>query len=278
MQCAEAEALELSEIAGELSRFDGVYVVDACRAPEEDLAANGWGIDESDLGWTTDPASYYGEFLDDRSGKPLDSTKVREAREEELRELERRGVYEVVDVDECWRVKNKPPIKVRWVDVDKGFGVYRSRLVAKDFKPKSSIGDRDGLFAAMPPLEAVKLLIVQAAAESRNSGQSMKLMFIDIGKAHLCGPMESDEFVELPGERAVPGKCAKLRYTLYGMRMAASNWEKEYSRTLTELGLAKGVASSVTFYCARAGVRVIVHGDDFIMSGSERELWKGMTH
>ena len=42
----------------------------------------------------------------------------------------------------------KKPIQVRWVDVDKGFGVYRSRLV----------GDREGLNAATPPLEVVKFL------------------------------------------------------------------------------------------------------------------------
>ena len=36
----------------------------------------------------------------------------------------------------------KKPIQVRWVDVDKGFGVYRSRLVAKDFRPKNKIDDQ----------------------------------------------------------------------------------------------------------------------------------------
>lgn len=70
-------------------------------------------------------------------------------------------------------------------------------------------------------------------------------MLIDIGKAHLYGPMEIDEFVELPDERAAPGKCAKLKHTLYDTRIASSSWEKEYSRSLAELGLAKGVASPV---------------------------------
>ena len=129
------------------------------------------------------------------------------------------------------------------------------------------------MFAAMPPLEAVKLLIVQAAAESKG-GVQRKLMFIDIGKAHLYGPMESDEFVDLPEERRQPGKCAKLLYTLYGMRVAATNWEKEYSRTLEGIGFAKGLASSVAFFNATTGVRIIVHGDDFIIEGPELELWK----
>ena len=68
-----------------------------------------------------------------------------------------------VDVGECWTKTGKRPIAVRWVDVHKGGGVHRSRLVAKDFKPKSKVGDVEGLFAATPPLELVKLLFARAA-------------------------------------------------------------------------------------------------------------------
>ena len=46
------------------------------------------------------------------------------------------GVYEKVSVDEAFKITDKPPIAVRWVDVNKGDRVnpkYRSRLVAKEF-------------------------------------------------------------------------------------------------------------------------------------------------
>lgn len=176
-------------------------------------------------------------------------------------------MYDLIDLSECWRVKGKAPIRVWWVDVDKGFGVNRSRLVAKDFRPRSTIRDREGLFAAMPPLEAVKLLLAKVAADYMGGAQR-KFMFIDIGKAHLHGHMETDEFGKLPVERKQAGKCAKLRYTLYGMRMAATNWEKEHSRTLQANGFVKGLASSAAFFNSASGVRIIVHGDDLIMSGA----------
>ena len=118
------------------------------------------------------------QFNDDRSGKKLDPKKVRQARDEELVELERR-VYVEADVEECVKVTGKKPIQVRWVDVDKGFGVYRSRLVAKDFRPKNKIDDREGLCAATPPLEVVKFLIMQAATKCRQ-GVVRKVMLIDI--------------------------------------------------------------------------------------------------
>ena len=165
----------------------------------------------------------------------MDSEKVRAARAEERRELDRR-VWVEADVEECWNKKGRGPIGVRWVDVDKGFGVHRSRLVAKDFKPKSKVNDQDGLLAATPPLELVKMLILKAARGSRNRHAGVrKVMFLDVSKAHLYAPMLDEEFVQLPPEKWTEGKCARLIYTLYGMRTAASNWEKEYSNTL-EMG------------------------------------------
>ena len=266
---------EVQNSKGEEERANGdmdtscigeIYAVEACRAPEEDIReALGGQVD------TDDGDQRWSEFRDDKSGKVLDPTKVRSAREEELKELERR-VFEIVDEQECWEKKGKGPIPVRWVDVDKGFGVIRSRLVAKDFKPKSTVGDRDDLFAAMPLLEAVKLLVAQGASEA-GAGKPRKLMFLDISKAHLYGKMQTEEYVQLPPERWAPGKCAKLLYTLYGMRMAATNWEREYTQTLVELGFEVGKASSVVFYHPERRIRVVVHGDDFIIDGEEEDCW-----
>ena len=83
--------------------------------------------------------------------------------------------------------KEERPIGVRWVDVDKGFGVCRSRLVAKGFKPKSKVNDQEGLFAATPPLELIKMLISKVARGSRNRHADVrKVMFLDVSKAPLC--------------------------------------------------------------------------------------------
>ena len=210
------------------------------------------------------------QFADERTGEQLDPGRVREARQEELRELERR-VYTVVDIKECWGKTGKSPIGVRWVDVHKGGGVHRSRLVAKDFRPKSRVGDVEGLFASMPPLELVKLIIAMAAEECRR-GRTQKVMMIDIGKAHLYAPIEGEVFVELPPERAEEGKCAKLLFTLYGMMTAASSWEREYTKTLVEAGFIVGKANACTFFHPGREIRIVVHGDDFVVTGDELEL------
>ena len=80
----------------------------------------------------------------------------------------------------------KKPIGVRWVDVDEGFGVRRSRLVAKDFMPKSRVNDAEGLYAATPPLELVKFLLTNAATSSRR-GNIHQVMLVD-----FCASVRSD--------------------------------------------------------------------------------------
>ena len=98
----------------------------------------------------------WGEFFD-VNGNPLESRLVREARQEEVQEIIRRGVYSKVPLEECYRVTGKALVGIRFVDVNKGDFVcpnYRSRLVATQVKHDKSLD----MFAAMPPLEAVKLL------------------------------------------------------------------------------------------------------------------------
>ena len=60
-------------------------------------------------------------------------------------------------------------LPVRWLDINNGHAVvenYRSRLVAREIKRD----DRPDLFAATPPLEALKVIISMCA--SGNKGEN----------------------------------------------------------------------------------------------------------
>ena len=169
---------------------------------------------------------------DDVNGKELDIELVRKARAEEMQFIKGIPLYEEKDVSESWKVTGAAPISAKWVDTDKGRGEIidiRSRWVARDFKVKGD-RDREDLFAAMPPLEAKKVLFKMAAmrmSRSRWGKKSRKLLFIDVRKAHLNGVCEEDVYVELLLEAGAPGKCGKLLRWLYGMRGAAQAWEKD---------------------------------------------------
>ena len=152
----------------------------------------------------------------------------------------------------------------------------RCRLVARDFKPKGE-KEREDLFAATPPLEAKKLLFRMAAAQAGAVGQEdVKLLFIDVKRAQLNGVVDEETavYVELPAEVGALGKCGRLKRWLYGMRPAASAWERDYADKLTKAGFVRGRAAPTVFYNAESGVRGVVHGDDFSFLGREAELRK----
>ena len=79
-------------------------------------------------------------------------------------EYHKHDVYTQTYISECIKETGKPPIKVGWIDINKGDTLnreYRSRLVANEINKDN----RDDLFAATPPLEALKLLISMAMTE-----------------------------------------------------------------------------------------------------------------
>ena len=81
------------------------------------------------------------------TGVELDPGMVAKAREEELLTADKMGLYDVVDLKECWQRTGKPPISTRWIDINKGDEqnpIMRSRWVARQFRD----GDLDGCFAA----------------------------------------------------------------------------------------------------------------------------------
>ena len=75
--------------------------------------------------------------------RELDPEKVKEARLEEVQFMQKKRLWDVVP----WP-KDGCPVSLRWVDVVKGDGSTRSRLVARDFKGLDR--HRDDFFAATP--------------------------------------------------------------------------------------------------------------------------------
>ena len=102
----------------------------------------------------------------------------------------------------------------------------------------------------------------------------MKLLFIDVKKAHLNAKLEENEYVYvwLPEEAEAKLKCGRLKRWLYGMRNAASSWERDYSEKLVSEGYVRGRATPTTFYNREKDARCVVHGDDFTFLAEEEEL------
>ena len=219
----------------------------------------------------------YDWATDDVYGEALDVKKVEEARREEMVFVKAIPVYEERPIEECYRKTGKRPIPTKWVDHNKGRGGavdIRSRWVARDFKTKVE-KDREDFFAGTPPLEAKKLLFKIAAKKMKGAKwgrEKLKILFMDVRKAHLNAECDDQIYVELPEEAEAPGKCGLLKRWLYGMRGAAQGWEKHYTAKLLDVGFVQGRSSTVVFYHEQRKVWLVVHGDDFTFVGEDEEL------
>ena len=189
----------------------------------------------------------------------------------EIEYFRKMKVYTKVHRREAYGVTGKPPIKVRWVDVNKGskeVPEIRSRLVAKEIK----VNDRPDLFAGTPPLEALKLLLSMAASSGE---EDVCIMHTDASRAYFHAPSIRPVYVDIVNEDWVPGDdemCGKLNVSMCGTRDAASNWEAAYGGQLRIMGFRQGRSSSCLFRHDSRNIATLVHGDDFISVGKHDDL------
>ena len=103
------------------------------------------------------------EAFDDVKGTRLDPGLVRDARQKELKILKQRGVYRYASTKEAMRRTNRKPLRLKWVDTNKGGSdspFIRSRLVATEVR-KPGV---DPIFAPAPPPDSLRLLLSRAAS------------------------------------------------------------------------------------------------------------------
>ena len=216
---------------------------------------------------------------DDVSGEELDPKEVTKARLKEMAYIQDKAVWKAIPRSEATR-KGWKVIQTRWIDVNKGDRDrpnYRSRLVAKEFNDGTM---HDGLFAATPPLEALRLLISEAATIRKGVEDTRKVIMInDVARAFFEAPIRRTVCVELPAEATGQAEAGEdmvglLQMSLYGTRDAAANFQEEVRKTMSRLGFAQSRYSPSVYWHQSKDLKTLVHGDDFITSGSrEHTKW-----
>ncbi len=220
--------------------------------------------------YTTTVGEMLEEAWDDVTGEELDPEEVKKARAEEIEFFRNRRVYRKVPIEQCVKRTGKHPIKVRWVDINKGDKrrpKYRSRLVAKDIKRNA----RPDLYAATPPLEALKAVLAVAAKGGKTGG----LMVNDVKRAYFYAPAVREVYVELCEEDRGNGEenmCGLLDFSMYGTRDAAQNWQIEFTKTLLNLGFQRGKSSPCVFHNKTRNIKTFVHGDDYVSAGEKKDI------
>ena len=121
------------------------------------------------------------EIWDSVTGTLLDPIKVWEARAEEMKWVKKQELWDVVDESQCWSETGKGPITLKWVDRNKSDDQkpnYRSRLVVREVKRATTPLAEHESYSAMPPLEALKVLLsLMASKQFSTRGEEIQVRF-----------------------------------------------------------------------------------------------------
>ena len=136
---------------------------------------------------------------DVNGGNKLDYQGVIEARKAEMEYFDNMQVYERFDRSEMDRTRGKL-IDTRWLDTnksDEANPLYRSRLVGREFNTHKD----DSLYAATPPLEALRLITSWAATiDEEGKGHCHEVMINDVSRAYFYATAVRNILVEIPKE------------------------------------------------------------------------------
>ena len=78
--------------------------------------------------------------------------------------------------------------------------IKRETIAAASSLKSSMDGEVDGLFAATPPLEALRMLVSEAATYDPGVDTEKVFMTNDVARAFFEAPMHRDVCIELPME------------------------------------------------------------------------------
>ena len=132
--------------------------------------------------------------ISETSGEVLETDPLKKSMRLELEELESfnvgESVSEKVARDEA-RKSNRRVLSCRWVNTVKKPGLYRSRLVVRDFASMGGTTLAEGIYSPTTTLEGLRLLLSVLC-------QRGSMMSCDVSVAFMHAAIARPEFVQLP--------------------------------------------------------------------------------
>ena len=181
----------------------------------------------------------------------------------EMDSMKNFGVYDEVKVDDCTQEQIDGALDCRWVKVWKSEDELRCRVVVRGCFQNVEKSEEDNLFASMPSLVTMRLLLCMALA--RNWGITMG----DVSTAFLHALMNEEVVVWPPKEFYLEGKCLwRLKKAMYGLRQAPK-LEHFAEVMTTKLGFRR-CKSDPNLYCHESGrLYVLAYVDDLLVVGTD---------
>ncbi|KAJ9542161.1 hypothetical protein OSB04_028667 [Centaurea solstitialis] len=192
------------------------------------------------------------------------------ARQEELNQFERLGVWRLVP-----KPKNKTIIDLKWIfknkkDEDGIVTRNKARLVAKGFKQQAGI-DYDETFAPVARIEAIRIFLAYAAHKNFTVYQ------MDVKITFLNGELKEEVYVSQPEgfvDRTKPNHVYILDKALYGLKQAPRAWYDHLSNALLDNGFYKGKIDPTLFIKTEGDdiLLVQIYVDDIIFGSTNSDM------
>ena len=162
--------------------------------------------------------------FDTYTGLKLDEGQVKAGRETEVKRMLEFEVY--VEGSEG-QPRGKRSWNSTWLDTQKRPALVRSRLVVNQVRGACK---REDVFAAPPPLAAMRFMLSRAA--SRGHGRCLGMW--DVSVAFFHATIEEEVFFRPPKNKRKDTTIWKLLKATYGTQVASSRWQRLVRETLCD--------------------------------------------
>ena len=192
------------------------------------------------------------------------SAQWRKAEEKEWNGLWNKDCFEEADI-----TGDKKLHHMIWTYKTKSDSTFKARLCLDGRRQDPSTYSN----ISSPTMQMASMRILLALAAHKG----WSVYADDAAQAFLNAPRPADQplYVSYPEgyKNNKKGKCMLLRKMLYGLHDAPMGWFQEVRKHLVnEQGMTQGKVDQCYFY--KKGVHLVVHVDDFLLTGDETEVAK----
>jgi Reverse transcriptase (RNA-dependent DNA polymerase)/gag-polypeptide of LTR copia-type/Zinc knuckle len=160
--------------------------------------------------------------------KQEDQDAWKEAINKELKEMSKRGVWEVIDEKDV--PNDRRCIKNKWIFKVKRNGVFRARLVACGYSQVPGVDFTESFAPVLNDVSFRLMLIAKLVWD-------MTSTVVDIETAFLHGDLDEEIYMDVPmGLSTEPNKKLLLRKTIYGLVQSARKFYKKLIDVLKVIG------------------------------------------
>ena len=213
--------------------------------------------------------------LSETSGEPLSPDLLYLSMKLELEELEAFGVGEVIPEYEARRdarASGRRVLTSRWVNSVKKPGLYRSRLVVRDYASMGGTTLAEGIYSPTTSLEGLRVLLSLLCKRG-------SVLSCDVSVAFMHAAVSRPEYVELPSNVSIAASKGpleagakvylRLKKAMNGLRSAPLSWYQELSSYLRSTGFEPSLDPTIFRRKTAKGLIVVLFYVDDLLIYSE---------